>query len=133
MRPRYIVVGLTAFTAIVTYSATAATRHVTSGPKPEVARGEIVYKASCIACHGAGIGNPGLEYEPGTDALRAKYNGQEPPVLSDREDLAADYIRYVVRNGLTLMPFFRKTEVSDTDLTDLQAYLTRNNAQHTRP
>jgi hypothetical protein len=32
-----------------------------------------------------------------------------------------------VRNGITIMPFFRKTEVSDSDLDALIAYLTRNN------
>jgi len=46
-------------------------------------------------------------------------------LLAERTDLAPDYIRHVVRQGVSVMPPFRKTELSDPDLDELVAYLTR--------
>ncbi len=40
--------------------------------------------------------------------------------------MSPELIRTFVRNGITIMPFFCKTEVSDTDLDALVAYLARN-------
>ena len=57
----------------------------------------------------------------------AKYQGTLPALLEERTDMSPELIRTFVRNGITIMPFFRKTEVSDTDLDALVAYLTRNN------
>ena len=36
---------------------------------------------------------------------------------------ASDLTRQVVRRGISVMPFFRKTEISDKDLEALAAYL----------
>jgi len=36
-------------------------------------------------------------------------------------------VAYVVRNGLSIMPFFRPTEIDDEQLAALGAYLSRNN------
>ncbi len=63
---------------------------------------------------------------PGTDALAAKYKGAKPALLEERIDLTPELIRTFVRNGVSVMPFFRKTELSDVDLEALSAYLTRN-------
>lgn len=87
---------------------------------------------SCWSCHGAGIGNPGLALKPGTDALRVKYDGAVPAVLSERTDLTPEFVTYAVRNGISLMPFFRKTDVSDEELAAINAYLTHNNADQGR-
>jgi mono/diheme cytochrome c family protein len=38
-------------------------------------------------------------------------------------------VKTFVRNGVSIMPFFRKTEISDADLDAIAAYLTRNNQQ----
>jgi hypothetical protein len=57
----------------------------------------------------------------------AKYQGTLPPLLEERTDMSPELIRTFVRNGITIMPFFRKTDVSDTDLDALVAYLIRNN------
>jgi len=57
----------------------------------------------------------------------AQYQGTLPALLEERTDMSPELIRTLVRNGITIMPFFRKTEVSDTDLDALVAYLTRNN------
>lgn len=89
-------------------------------------RGRQVYEYWCATCHGPGVGqfSPAL---PGTAALEFKYKGQVPALLAERTDMSPKFIETFVRNGVTVMPFFRKTEVSDADLDALIAYLTRNN------
>jgi (+)-pinoresinol hydroxylase len=121
---RYAGALLVCASALAAHAAQAAD---SAGQGGSIRRGEHVYETYCVACHGPGIGNPGLNFKPGTDALRAKYQGTVPPVLSDRTNLPPEFIKYAVRNGMTVMPFFRKTEISDDDLKDLTAYLTRNN------
>ena len=81
--------------------------------------GRDLYQYSCAICHGRGSGNPG------TVALQAKYGGKSPALLEDRTDLTAPTVRFFVRRGVSIMPFFRKTEVSDADLAAIAAYLTR--------
>lgn len=89
--------------------------------------GHAVFLKWCAPCHSAGIGNPGAPMKPGTYALLAKYNNSVSPLIEERTDLQPDFIKVVVRNGITIMPFSRKTEISDRDLDDLVAWLTRNN------
>lgn len=94
---------------------------------PSEKNGKVVYDKWCAPCHGAiapatGWANGALA---GTGALAVKYKGSVPAVLEDRTDLAPAYIRYVVRNGLFGMPITRKTEISDAELEDVAAYLTR--------
>lgn len=60
---------------------------------------------------------------PGTQALEAKYNGALPAVLTQRTDLTPELVSFYVRNGISIMPFFRKTEVSDADLEALARYV----------
>jgi hypothetical protein len=64
---------------------------------------------------------------PGTEALRVKYRGALPALLTERTDMAPDLVKTYVRRGITVMPFFRKTEIDDTELEAIAAYLTRNN------
>jgi mono/diheme cytochrome c family protein len=83
-------------------------------------KGKRVYDYWCSTCHGAGRG------KPGTTALAAKYKGTDrAPVLDERIDLTPQSIRFFTRNGVSIMPMFRKTEVSDSDLEAIVAYLTR--------
>ena len=82
-------------------------------------RGNDVYQYWCATCHGRGPGNPG------TTALSAKYKKALPGVLEDRTDLTPQAVRFHVRNGTSIMPLFRKTEVSDADLEAIVLYLTR--------
>ena len=87
-----------------------------------VERGRAVYQNWCAPCHSAGRGNPG------TAALAAKYKGKQPAVaavLEDRTDLTAASIRFFVRQGVSVMAPFRKTEITDADLDAMTAYLTR--------
>jgi len=84
-------------------------------------KGYVQYQDYCSMCHGEGPGRPG------TMALQAKYKGAEPALLADRTDLTPALIKAYVRNGISIMPIFRKTEISDADLDAIAAYLTRNN------
>ena len=86
----------------------------------EVERGAAVFNNWCSACHSRGPANA-----PGTTSLQFKYQGGVPAALEDRKDLTVDLVKYFVRNGAATMPPFRKTAVSDADLTALAAYLTQ--------
>ena len=85
-----------------------------------IQKGEKVYTYWCATCHGPGA-------LPGTVALQTKYKGAKPALLSERTDLIPPVTKTFVRHGVSIMPFFRKTEISDADLDALGAYLARNN------
>jgi (+)-pinoresinol hydroxylase len=87
--------------------------------KPGQSPGYVQFQMACSVCHGTGPG------KPGTSALAAKYKGATPALLEQRTDLSPAYIKQVVRQGLYVMPFFRKTELSDADLNAIVTYLTR--------
>jgi mono/diheme cytochrome c family protein len=100
----------------------------TQGYGAAVVRGMQVYDRWCADCHGPGSGRYGRGLT-GVEALEAKYNGEVPPLLSERTDLTPETVAFFVRNGVTVMPFFRKTEISDKELADLGAYLSRLNPE----
>jgi mono/diheme cytochrome c family protein len=131
MRRAIAVAGLTIAAASATLPAPAqdapapiaAWNRTTAGIEDrgsEVERGAAVFNNWCSACHSRGPANA-----PGTTSLQFKYQGSVPAALEDRKDLTADLVRFFVRNGIATMPQFRKTEVSDADLTALAAFLTR--------
>jgi mono/diheme cytochrome c family protein len=98
-----------------------------SGPSEK--NGKVVYDKWCAPCHGAQAPKTGMFASgalPGTLALSLKYQGKLPAVLDQRTDLTPALIKSVVRHGLYGMPITRKTEVSDAELNDVIAYLTRN-------
>jgi (+)-pinoresinol hydroxylase len=84
-----------------------------------IQKGEKVFNYWCATCHGPGL--------PGTVALQTKYKGAKPALLSERTDLIPPVTKTFVRKGVSIMPFFRKTEISDADLDALAAYVARNN------
>ena len=95
---------------------------------PLLRRGQEVFQARCQACHGEitkDIVPGGIPPMPGTQALQARYKGKKPAPLEQRTDLTAEFITVIVRNGIGSMPFFRPTEITDTDLAALGAYLSR--------
>jgi mono/diheme cytochrome c family protein len=100
--------------------ALLCTLAVQSKDAPDAARGKAVFEQWCAACHAPG------PYHPGTQALEAKYHGSLPAALQERRDLKSSYVRQMVRSGVSVMPFFRKTEISDAALADLGAYLMRS-------
>jgi mono/diheme cytochrome c family protein len=81
------------------------------------ARGQAVFENRCAPCHA-----PGGRH-PGTQALEARYKGAKPAALEQRTDLTPELTRAFVRTGVSVMPPFRKTEISDSDLDALAAYL----------
>lgn len=88
-----------------------------SGQRSLEQQGKEVYEYWCTPCHGEGPGRPG------TAALEALYQGQKPALLEERTDLVPELTKTFVRNGVSIMPFFRKTEISDEELEALAAYL----------
>lgn len=95
----------------------------------QIEHGRQVYEYWCATCHGTGLGLPGFGGLPGTQQLQIKYRGTDiSPVLEERIDLVPEFVKLIVRQGVSFMPQFRKTEISDADLEALAAYLTRNNA-----
>jgi mono/diheme cytochrome c family protein len=97
----------------------------TSGPalaaKPDLQQGQAVYDKWCAPCHA-----PGNAY-PGTMALQTKYEGKIPAVLLERTDMTPEFVKTFVRTGVSIMPFFRKTEISDAELESLAEYLVTKN------
>lgn len=83
-------------------------------------RGAAVFNNWCSACHSRDTRNA-----PGTTSLQHKYQGSVPAALEDRTDLTPEVIELFVRNGVATMPFYRKTEIADTELAALAAYLTK--------
>jgi mono/diheme cytochrome c family protein len=83
----------------------------------DVGRGAEVFEVWCAPCHA-----PGPRH-PGTQALEALYKGAKPAALEQRTDLVPELTRSFVRTGVSVMPPFRKTEISDADLEALAAYL----------
>ena len=83
------------------------------------AAGKAVFDKWCAGCHAAG---PRM---PGTASLAAKYGDTLPAALEERDNLNPAIVRYFVRNGILVMPSFRKTEITDAELDALGAYLTR--------
>ena len=87
-------------------------------PPAEPARSAAgkIFDKWCSDCHSTAEG-------PGSLALQRKYRGNLPAILEQRSDLRPDYVKLVVRHGISFMPSFRKTEISDADLALLAAYL----------
>lgn len=89
----------------------------------QIEQGKALYQYWCSACHGRGPGHPG------TQALEARYGGVLPAVLEERPYLTPEFVEVFVRNGLSIMPFFRKTEINDEELAAIGAYLSRPQTQ----
>jgi mono/diheme cytochrome c family protein len=79
--------------------------------------GKAVYEHWCAPCHAPGPGHPG------TQSLQLKYAGKLPAVLLERTDLSPQAVAVFVRHGVLLMAPFRKTEITDAELTALSAYV----------
>jgi (+)-pinoresinol hydroxylase len=82
--------------------------------------GRAVYTKWCAPCH-----DPGVTH-PGTHALTVKYQGVKSGVLLEWKDLRPDTVKYLVRHGISVMPQFRTTEISDQELDALAEFLSRN-------
>lgn len=83
--------------------------------------GKHVFDRNCVHCHA-----PGMEH-PGTHQLTVT-RGQDKGVLAERNDLVAEYVRYVVRHGLRSMPGFYPSDLTEVQLEALTAYLVLRHA-----
>jgi mono/diheme cytochrome c family protein len=106
-------------TAVQATAVQATAVQATAAAGAATERGDEVYQYWCATCHGRGPG------QPGTTALAAKYKGALAALLEERTDLTPQAIRFAVRQGTSIMPFFRKTEISDADLDAMTQYLAR--------
>ena len=93
-----------------------------------VERGRATFDYMCAPCHGAGIGDDGRAMLPGTDALRLKYRGALPALLTERSDLTYETLRFFVRQGVFSMPPFRPTEITDAEIADIAAYIAESSS-----
>jgi mono/diheme cytochrome c family protein len=117
---RWLLIGLAAFGYAAVAQAQPSADTLTEGKR--------VYDYWCLPCHGPGLGLPGFGALPGTQQLALKYRGTSiSPLLEERTDLVPEFIKVIVRQGVSFMPHFRKTEISDAELDALAAYLARNN------
>jgi (+)-pinoresinol hydroxylase len=118
------VINPVALAALVALAAIAALAFagVTLGGESsdEQAAGRAVYTKWCAPCHDPGV------IHPGTNALTVKYKGVKSGVLLQWTDLQPATVKYLVRHGISVMPQFRKTEISDADLDALAKFLSRN-------
>jgi mono/diheme cytochrome c family protein len=104
--------------AMAAYIMTSPVVGIATADPVAAKAGQLVYDKWCAPCHDPGI------IHPGTHALMAKYANSKPAVLKEWTDLDPLFLRYTVRHGVSIMPQFRKTEITDAELGDLVAYLT---------
>jgi (+)-pinoresinol hydroxylase len=90
-----------------------------SSQNSQAQAGKVDFLNACAVCHAA---EPD---RPGTMSLQFKYAGRLPAALEQRTDLTQEIVTYYVRHGIAMMPSFRKTELSDTQVAAIAAYLTR--------
>ncbi len=105
-------------TALLGWAAVAlpAAAQYAQAAVPAPATGKQVFGKWCSDCHSTAGG-------PGSVALQRKYHGDVPAILEQRSNLPPEYVTYVVRHGVSFMPSFRKTEISDAELALVGAYL----------
>jgi len=116
---RLVPVSLLIVTALCARMASAAGQ-TASSDHVAAPSGQAVYEHWCAPCHAPGPGHPG------TQSLQTKYAGKTPPVLLDRTDLSPQAVAVFVRQGILSMAPFRKTEITDAQLSALTAYVARN-------
>lgn len=120
MRPALLIASaLLAFNCV---QARAADGESSALPAATTDPGADLYAYHCGACHDEGDGHPG------TMRLGLR-SGAAQAVLLERNDLTADYVKTVVRQGLQMMPPFRPTEISAGELDALAAYITTRNQE----
>jgi mono/diheme cytochrome c family protein len=80
--------------------------------------GADIFSHRCGACH--------LTFGMGTNLISARQGaaGQQPVgLLTDRDDLAAEYVKSVVRQGKGAMPRQTRVDITDAELDKVAAFL----------
>ena len=78
-------------------------------------KGSEVFEHYCSHCHGTADA-------PATMQL-SRTPGKDKGLLTQRTDLAPDYIEYIVRHGLKSMPPFAPSDLDEKKLKALTAFL----------
>lgn len=85
-------------------------------PADAPARGAALFDARCGICHGErGIGT----------FMLGRRLGAERALLAQRTDLTTALVETAVRRGINSMPVFTRVELTDAELAQIAAYLTR--------
>ncbi|GAJ96536.1 cytochrome c [Agrobacterium rhizogenes] len=100
---------------IAPYSSLDDIDHATT----RLEKGQHLFDYYCSSCHGVGHDHPA------TLALNKRYGDEKPGALLLRKDIPPNLTKYYVRTGASVMPFFRKAEINDTDLDAIATYLAR--------
>jgi cytochrome c5 len=98
------------------FLAAICQRALASDSAAAIAAGERTYALRCKGCHAP----------PFTGFfMMARRLGEAQADLAARDAVNADYVKVVVRNGLNSMPHIPRGDISDTQLTEIIAYLNR--------
>jgi (+)-pinoresinol hydroxylase len=87
--------------------------------KAERTAGGKIFDKWCSDCHHTPAG-------PGSMAIERRHHGEIHAVIEERKDMNPDAVKLIVRQGMSFMPSFRKTEISDAELSLLAAYVTHS-------
>lgn len=106
-----------ALALLFTLPMAAPTHAAEAPPASNASPGGALFSQRCGLCHrGSG---------PGVFMLERRL-GSEKSIIETRSDLTADLVRAVVRQGIGSMPRFSRGEVTDAELAEIAAYLTRS-------
>jgi len=83
-------------------------------------KGSEVFDHYCSQCHGT-VDAPG-------SVQLSRTRGKDKGLLTQRTDLAPDYIEYVVRHGLKSMPPFAPSDLDEARLRALVSFLMKQEA-----
>jgi len=121
--------GLTILMATIVVAAGFSSVHAADA----VAQGALIFEKQCAPCHARPLdaqGAPvlaadGLPVLAGSASLAVKYRGTKiSPYIEERPELAnAALLRVFLRNGSFSMPPFRKSELPDSSIEAIAAYL----------
>jgi mono/diheme cytochrome c family protein len=122
MRPSILL--LAAAVGLASVDPVAAQAPAQPAPLPRIMSshpGKAIYDRWCAGCHDPTNGRD----RAGTYHLRLRYGDERPAAIEQRADLGAAYVKAIVRSGRSFMPRTRKTEISDAELDQLAAYLSK--------
>ncbi len=103
-------------------AAPAKDASIPGAPQRQPLSGADIYQKTCAACHA-----PGPEHS-GTFQLTVT-RGPAQAVLTSRNDLTSALVDAVVRHGQNAMPAFPPSEITDSELHRLAAFLVKTPAK----